>query len=450
MVDVASLRGRVSGPVLTRDDPGFAEEVTGWVLNYSQSPEIAVGATSAADVVEAVKFADANGLCVRALGSGHGADEQISDGVLVTTRRLDTLTIDQESHLAVIGAGLQWARVVEAAAPLGLVPITGSSPSVGAVGFLLGGGLGPLVRSHGFASDWVRGFQVVTGGGDLVTANAEENTELFWALRGGKGGLGIVTEVTIELAELSTIYGGSLTFDAPDIETVFRAWVEYIKTADERVSTSVAIMRVPDLPFVPEIVRGRTLLALRFAYPGDAATGEQLAAPLRAAAPVFIDALGEMSVANMGAIHADPPEPTIGWVRGCLLSAIDPALADAVLDFAAPDKQFPFVALEIRHLGPASAKDVPGGSAVSGRSAKGTFNLVGAPNPALFETVIPNVANAVFGAIAPWICSESNINFAMPFTTRAAYEAIWPAEIFARLQTVRATHDPKGTFVYGV
>jgi hypothetical protein len=450
MVDVTSLRERVSGPVLTPDDPGFADEIKSWLLNYSHTPDVVVGATSAEDVVEAVKFAVANALPVRAQATGHGADTPITDGLLITTKRLDSLAIDEKSRLATIGAGLEWARVVAATAPLGLAPITGSSGTVGAVGFLLGGGLGPLVRSHGFGSDWVRGFQLVTRDGDLVRADSRENTDLFWALRGGKGGFGVVTEVTVELAQLATVYGGSLTFDAPDIDAALRAWATYTETADPRVSTSVAITRVPDLPFVPEIVRGRTLLALRFAYPGDAKIGEKLAAPLRGAAPVYIDALAEISVGQMDSIHSDPPNPSVGWVRARMLSGLDEGLVGTVLDFAGADRAFPFVALEMRHLGPASATDVPGGSAVSGRAAKATLALVGAPNPDLFETVIPQVAEAFWGAVTPWLDAENNVNFAAPFASKGAYESIWPSDVFARLSTIRKQYDPRGTFVYGL
>jgi hypothetical protein len=450
MVDVTSLRARVSGPVLTRDDPGFADEVKSWLLNYSHTPDVVVGAASADDVVEAVKFAVANGLPVRAQGTGHGADVRITDGLLITTKRLDSLVIDEKTCLATIGAGLEWARVVAATAPLGLMPVTGSSGTVGAVGFLLGGGLGPLVRSHGFGSDWVRGFQLVTREGELVRADPQQNSDLFWALRGGKGGFGVVTEVTVELAQLATIYGGSLTFDAPDIDAALRTWVAYTETADPSVSTSVSITRVPDLPFIPEVVRGRTLLALRFAYPGDAKTGETLAAPLRAAAPVYIDALAEMSVSELDSIHSDPPNPSVGWVRARMLSGLDEDLIDTVLGFAGADQQFPFVALEMRHLGPASATDVAGGSAVSGRSAKATLTLVGAPNPDLFETVIPQVAEALWGAVAPWLDAENNVNFAVPFASKEAYESIWPSGVFARLATIRKKYDPSGTFVYGM
>jgi FAD/FMN-containing dehydrogenase len=450
MLDFASLRAAVSGPVLTPADPGFSEEVTGWLLNYSHTPDVVVGVASVEDAAAAVAFAHANDLPVRVQATGHGADTPITDGMLITTKRLDSVEIDTRTRLATIGAGLAWASVVAAAAPLGLAPITGSSGTVGAVGFLLGGGLGPLARSHGFGSDWVREFQVVTGGGEIELASADENSDLFWALRGGKGGLGVVTRVTVELAPLASIYGGSLTFDAPDIDAALRAWIDYTATADPRVSTSAAIMRVPDFPFIPEAVRGRTLLALRFAYPGDAATGEKLAAPLRSAAPVYIDALAELPVGQLDTIHADPPNPAMGWVRARTLNGLDANLASTMLNFAGADKQIPFVSVEIRHLGAATQTDVPGGSAVSGRNAKATLTLVGAPNPELFETVVPRAAASFWEAAASWIDAQNNINFASPFDSKSAYESIWPAEYFARLATIRRKYDPKGVFIYGL
>ncbi len=103
---------------------------------------------------------------------------------------------------AAIGAGTRWETVVAAASGYGLAPIAGSSTKVGAVGYLLGGGLGPLARSHGFSSDYLIELDVVTGEGELIEASAQHNPELFWALRGGKAGLGIVTEVRLRLVEL--------------------------------------------------------------------------------------------------------------------------------------------------------------------------------------------------------------------------------------------------------
>ncbi|MCU1599153.1 MAG: mcrA [Glaciihabitans sp.] len=449
MLDIEALRTRVTGPVLTPDDEGFAEEVAPWMQNFTHRPRVAVGAASPNDVAEAVKFAVANGLAVRIQSTGHGSQELIADGVLILTRRLDGISIDPTTRVATIGAGVKWGAVVAKAAQLGLAPIVGSSPTVGTIGFLLGGGLGPLARSHGFASDYVRDFEVVTADGQLISANRGTNPDLFWALRGGKGGFGVVTSVRVELVELPTLYGGSLTYDAPDIATAFRAWIDYTATADPSVSTSAAILRMPDLPFIPEPIRGRTLLTIRFAYPGDAATGERLASPLRAAAPVYLDDLDEMPAGEIARIHNDPTEPVTGWTLGRMLASADSGLATVLLDHVGNGEPAPFVAVELRHLGEATREDVAGGSAVGGRSAQFTLNLVGVPNPALFDTVLPRASEAIITALTPWLAPETTVNFVERFATQEKFEASWPPATFARLAAVRAKYDPDGVFPYG-
>ena len=450
MADVSNLRARVTGPVLVAGDDGYADESLAWIRNFVHTPDVVVGAATSADVVEAVKFAVASGLPVRIQGTGHGSHVAITDGVLITTKRLDTLTIDPATRIATIGAGLSWDPVIAAAGEHGLAPITGSSGTVGAVGFLLGGGMGPLVNRYGFGSDWVREFEVVLADGELVTASAVEHADLYWALRGGKGGLGVVTSLKLELVSLSTLYGGSLTFDAENIEAALHAWVAYLETADPGVTTSVAILRMPDLPVIPEPIRGRALLSVRFAYAGDTVTGEKLAAPLRAAVPVYIDALAEIPASAIGTVHNDPPDPTVGWVSGQMLSRLDDDFATTLLGFGGAGKQIPFVAIEVRAFGSARATDVAGGSAVGGRGAKGSLNVVGAPNPELFATVIPGAAAALFGALAPWISPENNVNFASGFTTAEEYHGAWPPATFERLTEVKKKYDPNALFAYGV
>jgi FAD/FMN-containing dehydrogenase len=450
MADVSNLRDRVTGPVLVKGDHGYTEESVAWIRNFVHTPDVVVGAASSADVVEAVKFAAEGGLAVRIQGTGHGSHVPITDGVLITTKRLDTLEIDPATSLATIGSGLTWDPVIAAAGEHGLAPVAGSSGTVGAVGFLLGGGMGPLVNRYGFGSDWVREFEVVLADGVLVSASAVDHPDLYWALRGGKGGLGVVTSVKIELVSLATLYGGSLTFDAENIEAALHAWVAYLETADPGVTTSVAILRMPDLPVIPEPIRGRTLLSVRFAYAGDSATGEKLAAPLRAAAPVYVDALAEIPASAIGSVHNDPPDPTVGWVRGQMLSHLDDDFATTLLGFGGAGKQVPFVAIEVRAFGPAQATDVASGSAVGGRGAKGSLNVVGAPNPELFATIIPGAAAELLGALSPWISSENNVNFASGFTSVEEYNRAWPPATFERLTEIKKKYDPNALFAFGV
>ncbi|MDQ1550629.1 MAG: hypothetical protein QOD50_51 [Actinomycetota bacterium] len=450
MADVSPLRSRVTGPVLVEGDDDYAEESLGWVRNFIHTPDVVVGATSAQDIVEAVKFAAANNLAVRVQGSGHGSHAAVTDGVLITTKRLESVEVDATTRIATIGAGVAWDAVIAAGGEHGLAPITGSSGTVGAIGFLLGGGMGPLVNSYGFGSDWVREFEVVLADGSLVTASTDEHPDLFWALRGGKGGLGVVTSAKVELVELATLYGGSLTYEAANIDTALHVWARYLESADPRVTTSAAILRMPDLPFIPEPIRGRTLLTVRFAFTGDAATGEGLAAPLRAAAPVYLDQLGEIPASAIGTVHNDPPNPTVGWTTGRMLNSVDQAFVTALLGFAGVDKQVPFVAIEIRAFGAAQATDVADGSAVGGRGAKGSINIVGVPNPELFATVIPGAAAGLLEAVKPWISPENNVNFASGFDGAENYRLSWSPAIFDRLSEVRKKYDPKGLFAFGV
>ena len=398
------------------------------------------------DVSRVVRFARDNGLVVNVQATGHGAESPISGGILINTSRLDSLSIDAAAKIATVGAGVRWGAVVAAAADARLAPITGSSPTVGAVGLIMGGGLGPLARSHGFASDYARGFTVVVGSGEIVEATATENPDLFWALRGGKNALGIVTEARIGLVDLEQLYAGTLLFAEEDIETVARAWTDWTATAHPDVTTSIAVMRFPDFEMVPPPMRGKTLLALHFTYPGDAAVGEQLAAPLRAAAPVYLDALGPLAARDVAQIHNDPTEPGPGWATGALLASLDQDFVTAWLGVVGAGHQVPAVMSEVRHLGSATTTDVPEGSAVGGRAAGYTLTFIGAPNPALFAGPVPAAADALFAAVGPWLAEETNINFGG--STRPGQTGVpWSPSTLARLTEVREKYDPAGVFV---
>ena len=166
----SSLPPSLAGRVYTPADAGYAPEIAGFNTAVVHTPEIVVAATSAADVAAAVRLAREHRHRVGVQGTGHGAHTPITSGLLISTRRLDSVSIDAATRTANIGGGARWSAVVATAAPQGLAPIAGSSTNVGVVGYLLGGGLGPLARSHGFSSDYLLGARLVTGSGELVEA----------------------------------------------------------------------------------------------------------------------------------------------------------------------------------------------------------------------------------------------------------------------------------------
>jgi FAD/FMN-containing dehydrogenase len=433
------LSSRVTGPVLTQDDDGFADEVLAHNRAVVHSPDVAVGATSAQDVVEVVRWAGEQGVPVTVLATGHGAKTPVTSGVLLTTRRLGGVSVDPASRTATVGAGAVWTDVVPVADAHGLAPVAGSSTNVGVVGYLLGGGLGPFARSHGFSSDRLESLTVVTGTGEVVEASAGQHPDLFWALRGGAAGLGVVTEVRIGLVEMPSLYAGSLFFDTEHVETALRGWLAWTATADPDTTTSAAIIGFPPFDAVSPFLRGRTVLVLRVARPGDAAAGEEVVAPLRALAPTLADTVGVLPVARAAEIHNDPVDPGPSWVRGLLLSHVDDDLATTWLRLVGPGTPHPFVGVELRHVAGATGVDVPGGSAVAGRGAAFTLGLIGV-DPAQFGTTMPAAADAVAEAVRPWTAAEVNPNFAGVGTP------VWDGATAERLAQVRRTHDPAGVF----
>lgn len=446
---IDKLRSRVAGPVLGPGDADFATEVAAWNLAVIHAPDVAVGLTSEDDAVAVVQIAAETGTPVRVLATGHGGLPPVTGGILVTTSRLGGVTIDAENKVAHIAAGCRWAEVVAAAAEHGLHPITGASDNVGCIGYTLGGGLGPMARTYGFSSDYVRSFRVVTAAGEAVTASADENPDLFWAMRGGKSGFGIVTSMDFELVELTSLYGGSVFFDAPEIASAFSAWVPWTQTLPESATTSAIILRLPPLEFIPEPLRGKTVLSVRFAFVGDSAEGEKLFQPIRDAGPVLIDLLAEMPASQIATIHNDPKDPGPGWDRGQLLGPIDAEFVSTFLELVGPEQQVPLVGVEIRHLGGATHRDVPEGSAVGGRGAAYTLFIIGAPDPSLFAQVLPATTDALLAPLSRWLSPENTINLAGNLTTPGSYEASWPAETFTRLAEVRSTYDPNKLFPYG-
>lgn len=445
---MSALTG-LDGVVFEPGEPGFADELAGFNTAVVHTPRLVVGVASTADVVAAVRYAAAHGLAVRMQSTGHGAEVPIADGLVITTRRLDALTVDPEARTATIGAGVPWSVVVAAAATHGLAPITGAAATVGAVGYLLGGGLGPLARSHGFSSDYLLGATVVTASGDVVDASPDGDTDLFWAIRGGKGGFGVVTEARVRLVAIPELYAGSLTFDGAHAEAVLRGWIDWAQHPTEDVTTSLLLIRFPDIEPIPAPIRGRFLATVRFAYPGSAADGERLAAPLRALAPVERDELGSMALADIAKIHADPTEPGPGWGWGTLLEQLDDDFATVLTEQFNPIAPIPFLAIEIRQLGQATRADVPEGSAVGGRDGAFAIHVIGAPDPSLFAEVLPGAAAGFRAAIAPWIAPKTTVHYASSFEDEAEFRSAWPDATFDRLAATRRRVDPDGVFAYG-
>ena len=457
---VGRLRAAVRGPVLVAGDDGYRAELTAFDLSLVHSPTVVVAAASADDVQATVRIAAAAGVPIIVIGSGHGDIPPVTDGIVLNVRRINEVQVDSADRSARIGAGATWHDVMARSVPAGLAPVAGSAPAVGVGGFLLGGGMGPIGRAVGFSSDHLRSIEMVGADGGLHLVTAADK-DLYWALRGGKGGFGVVTAVTVELLELPSIYGGGEYYPAADIPALLRAFQSLVNSGVPNALTiSVAVLRLPDIPVIPKPLRGQTVAHLRVGYVGDpadragwASAAEELLAPLRAAVTTpILGRIGELSYADIGTIHNDPTVPSAHATAGILLTHLEPETIEAILSIAGPDARAPLAIVEIRHLGGAFAGSADRPDAVSGREAAFGMWVSGAPMPADFDptalTATAGEVRGVLDAVAPWSTGVVQINFCGSVNTAAEADGAWPAEVSDRLGAIRRRYDPHGLFPF--
>lgn len=224
------------------------------------APAFAAVATTIEDVVAVLDIARTRGLGVRVRSTGHGFNSQVPLGDDIVLRTLFTapVAVDAATKTAVVPAGALWGDVVDAAAPFGLAALHGSAASVGVIGYLLEGGASFYGRKYGLASNLIRSITVVLGDGRIVTASADTNTDLFWALRGGGGGFGVVTSVTIDLIDVGSVATGAVFWPIAVAPAVLEAWEGWAPTALHEVSAALRVMSLPPRPGIQAHSPSRT------------------------------------------------------------------------------------------------------------------------------------------------------------------------------------------------
>ncbi|HEY0538980.1 MAG TPA: FAD-binding oxidoreductase [Actinoallomurus sp.] len=439
------LAAQVSGPVLRPGDDGYDAERDGFQTARRHRPDLIVGATGPDDVRAAVAFAADRGLPVAVQATGHGLSIPADGGVLISTRRMTGVRIDAAARTAWIEAGVRWNQVVEAAAPYGLAPLNGSAPHTGAVSYTLGGGLGLLARRHGYAVDQVRRLDVVTADARLRHVTPDGDPDLFWALRGGRDNFGVVTGMRIGLVPVTRLYGGGLFFSADVAADVLNTFREWTRALPDAMTASVGMIPYPDVPAIPEPMRGRHIVHVRIAHLGPADDGERLVAPLRSAAPLLLDTLADLPYAESGSIYNDPATPHAYSGSNILLSGLDATAVRTVVDLAGPDAPVPCV-VDLRHLGGALARTPAVTSAVGHRDAAYLLRVL-SPVDGADPATVRAAHLRVFEAMRPWSTGGRSLNFvygdhATADQVRDAYE---PGD-HRRLTELKAVHDPANMF----
>ncbi|MCC6856551.1 MAG: FAD-binding oxidoreductase [Microbacteriaceae bacterium] len=342
--------------VLQPGDPGAEAALGVFDTSIVFTPDAIVAASSIADVEATVAAAQREGVPLLAVGTGHGLLGNVSEGIVLATRELASVTVDVDARTARVTAGATWTDVLEATTPHGIAGLCGSAPGVGVISYLLGGGLGPIAREYGFSADHVRSLEVVTPAQGALTVSAEQHPELFWALRGGKSGLGIVVAATIDLLPITSLYGGGLYFAADSAGDVLHAVAEWAPSLPEASTASIALLRLPPAPSLPEQLRGRSVAHVRYASTQDATAADAELAPIRRIATPLVDGIRSLPYSQIGTIHGDPSMPMPVMSGGVALESLAAAQVDVLLDAVGPDRDIPLSAVELRALGGALAR----------------------------------------------------------------------------------------------
>jgi hypothetical protein len=421
--------------------PGWDEARRAWNLSVDQRPAAVALPEAVDDVVDAVDHARVTGLRVAVQATGHGAGSTSLDGtLLVNTVRMSGVEVDVASRVARVAAGAVWKDVVDAAAPHGLTALHGSAPDV--VGYSLGGGIGWLARKHGLSSSSVLSAEVVTADGEVVRADHETNPDLFWALRGGGGSFGIVTEVEIALYPVAEAYAGWLAWPVERAVDVLARWAEWTKDAPDEVTSVGRLLQVPPAPEVPEPLRGRRLVVVEAAFLGDERAGRELLAPLRSLGPE-IDTFGVVPARELTDLHRDPPAPAPGRGEGWLLDAFDTAVAAAVVDAAAMDGTSPLFSVEVRHLGGALGRPDPNGGVLAQLEAPYAVYSLGIASSRRAGVAIDERLAEVRDAADPWLSRRRYFNFAERDVDPVSFYAHGD---YGRLTAIRERVDPAALF----
>jgi hypothetical protein len=436
------LGDRIQGQVVLPTDDGWDAARQAWNLAVDQRPVVVVYPESADDVAAAVRLAAESGLRVAFNAGGHNAGpiDWSRDTLLMKTERMAGIEIDAAARRARVEAGALSKPLAVAAGEHGLAYLAGTSPNVGVLGYALGGGLSWLIRAFGLACNSIVAAEVVLADGRRLRTDRDTEPELFWGLRGGGGNLAAVTAIELELVPVAEIYAGALFWPIERASEILDAWRAWIETVPEACESFGRLLQLPDVPFLPDGVRGRSFVLVEAAFIGGDADGAALVQRLRDLGPE-IDTIATMPASELSVVNMDPDDPLPYSGEGILLNDLPPAAIDGMVEAFVGS---PLLHVEVRHLGGAAARRSPEHGvldAIDQPFVCFTFGLT--PDPAARGAVDRHV-EIVLRALAAWDSGRRYLNFA---ESRADPRSIFPPESHDRLKRAKARYDPTDLFL---
>jgi FAD/FMN-containing dehydrogenase len=444
---IEELKGKVKGQIVLPDDPNYNKVREIWNAMIDRRPAVIVQCAAADDVLHAISYARENGLELSIRGGGHNiAGSALCDnGMLIDLSNMKTVSVDAQNRRAYVEPGATLGDFDKAVQAHGLATPVGINSTTGIAGLTLGGGFGWLTRKYGMTIDNLVSADMVTADGRKIHVSADENADLFWAIRGGGGNFGVVTRFEFALYPVGPeILAGLLVFPLDQAKQVLQKYREFVKSAPEELNIWAVLRKAPPLPFLPENVHGKEVIVLAIFYAGDTKEGEKLIDPLRGFGEPYGEHIGAMPYAQWQ--QAFDPLLTPGarnyWKSHNFTQLSDDAL-DSIIEFAGklPSSQCEIFVGLIEGV----ANRVPSDAMAYGhRDAKFVLNVHGRWNEAAQDKTCIAWARAFFEASKPYASAGAYVNF-MTEDEGDRVAAAYGAN-YVRLKQIKKKYDPKNIF----
>lgn len=443
---ITEFRGQFRGAVLEPQDVGYEEARRVFNAMIDRRPRLIAKCTDVADVMTAVRMAQNNGLRVSIRGGGHNAAGLgvCDDGLVIDLSAINYVRVDLSARTALVGAGCTWSQVDHATHAFGLAVPSGIVSSTGVAGLTLGGGIGHLTRKYGLTIDNLLSVDMVLADGSFVVASADENADLFWAIRGGGGNFGIVTSFLFEAHPVHTVCAGPMLWNLEQAADVMKWYREFITQAPEEMNGFFAMLAVPPGPPFPEELHMRKMCAVVWCYPGSIEQANTILEPLRSYRPPAFEFFVPMPFPMLQGMFDPilPPGLQLYWKGDFFRELSDEAIEKHLVHASLlPSWQ------STMHLYPVNGKVHRVGEADTAfayRDAVWSGVIVGIdPDPANANR-ITDWARGYYNALHPFGAGGAYMNFMMEEgedRIRATYRGNYD-----RLAAVKAKYDPGNFF----
>jgi FAD/FMN-containing dehydrogenase len=436
---MSTFSSEFKGQLLTPTDTGYDEARKLWNGMVDKRPALIAQCTTTSDVVTAVNHARNNGLVVAVRGGGHNVAGNAScdGGIVIDLRPMKTVSVDPEGLAARAEGGVTWGEYDQATQAHGLASPGGAISSTGVAGLTLGGGFGWLSRSYGLACDNLLSAEIVTAAGEVLTASADENPDLFWAIRGGGGNFGVVTRFEFQLHPVAELYAGLILYPRSAAPDLMRAYARMTGEAPDALSGMAAFLCSPE---------GDPVVGVFAVYHGPADKGERAVARLRAVGSPLLDDIGPKpyTVVQQAFDEGFPPGNRNYWKSG-YVSKITDAYIDVLVEHANKAAS-PMCIVGLEHMmGGAVSRVAKDDNAFGTREAEYNLLILGITNDSSEDDAVRDWARGFSDAVRPFSTGAVYVNY-MDHDELDRVGHAYGSNHYGRLQELKKRYDPDNLF----